>query len=804
MNLRDIINKIDTIAEAELTPQQQAQNVLQPGMNPANANVQVDDNGNQLITGPDGRTMSMNADGTVYMPGSNPNLPQNKGVVNTVGNWLGNKGEFADPRKTSPWVGTPNTPNVMQPPPEGQDQKPGNYLNVDKNTAAKFILLVNKAEQAKASAPAAGQAGDAVGTTTASTGQSSKPAQNLAPVDPKVQALQKEILAKDPNALPKYGADGRMGTETQTALAKYPDIAAKYKAGATPAAPATSAAPTAGPNGEPIVSRPNPKNPAVQEKGYIVRSGRSQTFVPVAESLQLGLDSALVESFGYQLNEFSTDQAWDVTKAVGKEVAPTLGAGAAVQAGAKMLGKHIPGVNLAFAGKDAYDRAKSGDWTGAGISALSGAAGLIPVIGTAASLGLDAANIARDYKHGEFDALLGKNQQPATPATQATKPAATVPPGGNPKVFALQQQLIAKGAKNKDGTPLVADGKMGPNTQAAMTQFKMAMPQESVAESMADLRSRLDELGGMIGGAAEAGAKAAVHDAGAVAKTAAAVAKEAENGVKFIDKTGQAWEKAGPGQWKAMSNAANKSGYKAGNIVNAQADKAVFQDLEKDFASQGSKSATAAAPAAAAPASTAAADAYMKAEMDLLKASQAGNKEAASALQQIKSMPGGIKAWVKQNPKMAKALAATIPTLAVLAFAGGKEQPPVTPTTTTTTTTTPTTTGQDQKPPVPDENAADMATLKTIYDQLMAAKGEGGGADFEPQLADAIKRYEAMLNGQGGKPTGPVDAKGQKLAYDVGNSRSYTGSSQNPNWSAAAPVKESEDELARWLRIARG
>ena len=40
------------------------------------------------------------------------------------------------------------------------------------------------------------------------------------PVDSKVKALQQRILAKDPNALPKYGADGRMGPETQAAMAR--------------------------------------------------------------------------------------------------------------------------------------------------------------------------------------------------------------------------------------------------------------------------------------------------------------------------------------------------------------------------------------------------------------------------------------------------------------------------------------------------------------------------------------------------------------------------------------------------------
>ena len=36
--------------------------------------------------------------------------------------------------------------------------------------------------------------------------------------DPKVKELQDKILAKDPNALPKFGADGVMGKETRAAM----------------------------------------------------------------------------------------------------------------------------------------------------------------------------------------------------------------------------------------------------------------------------------------------------------------------------------------------------------------------------------------------------------------------------------------------------------------------------------------------------------------------------------------------------------------------------------------------------------
>ena len=65
--------------------------------------------------------------------------------------------------------------------------------------------------------------------------------------------------------------------------------------------------------------------------------------------------------------------------------------------------KAIPGVGLALGATDAYDRAKKGDYTGAAIAGASGLAALVPGIGTAAAIGLDAANLARDYKNGELE-----------------------------------------------------------------------------------------------------------------------------------------------------------------------------------------------------------------------------------------------------------------------------------------------------------------------------------------------------------------------------------------------------------------
>lgn len=58
--------------------------------------------------------------------------------------------------------------------------------------------------------------------------QKTAPTKKLTPVDPKVKQFQDEVRKLDPKSFPKYGPDGRMGSETQGEIAKHPDIAAKY------------------------------------------------------------------------------------------------------------------------------------------------------------------------------------------------------------------------------------------------------------------------------------------------------------------------------------------------------------------------------------------------------------------------------------------------------------------------------------------------------------------------------------------------------------------------------------------------
>jgi hypothetical protein len=73
------------------------------------------------------------------------------------------------------------------------------------------------------------------------------------------------------------------------------------------------------------------------------------------------------------------------------------GAGMMGSAG-KMVGKVLPGAGTVLNAYDAYDRAKQGDYVGAGIAGVGAAASPFPVIGTAVGMGTGALNAYRDYR----------------------------------------------------------------------------------------------------------------------------------------------------------------------------------------------------------------------------------------------------------------------------------------------------------------------------------------------------------------------------------------------------------------------
>jgi hypothetical protein len=108
----------------------------------------------------------------------------------------------------------------------------------------------------------------------------------------------------------------------------------------------------------------------------------------------------------------------------GEKVASKGMAKVGAKAVGKSLLKKIPGVSLIAGGVFAAQRAMSGDFAGAGLELASGAAGTIPGVGTAASVGLDAALAARD-----MGALGGTPETRAAEAAQSGQaPAATAQP----------------------------------------------------------------------------------------------------------------------------------------------------------------------------------------------------------------------------------------------------------------------------------------------------------------------------------------------------------------------------------------
>ena len=95
--------------------------------------------------------------------------------------------------------------------------------------------------------------------------------------------MQKAILAKDPNALPKYGADGRMGPETQAAMAKHPEIAQQSQH--------VSPSPT---QQQPANKQPLPFTGGAHGIEDYHTYGAD-------ESIEFDIAKSLVESFGYSM-----------------------------------------------------------------------------------------------------------------------------------------------------------------------------------------------------------------------------------------------------------------------------------------------------------------------------------------------------------------------------------------------------------------------------------------------------------------------------------------------------------------------
>lgn len=251
----------------------------------------------------------------------------------------------------------------------------------------------------------------------------------------RIKQLQQELKAAGAalgaTGAARDGIDGDLGPLTRAAAAKNPAIAAKYSdvlgtETSTPASQATiSQLTTALDTIEQILTKYKVK---MSESRSVGNTDQMATWRNLMEITQAEAEAAAAKRAAAQAaaqstinSRFAADaQAKKIGQYYGDTLAKTMpysqaaqtatkgavgsagkvAATAAEKTAAKVAGKvgskFIPGVALGIGALDAVNRYQKGDYAGAGIAAGAGLVSLIPFVGVAASLGLDAYNIYRD------------------------------------------------------------------------------------------------------------------------------------------------------------------------------------------------------------------------------------------------------------------------------------------------------------------------------------------------------------------------------------------------------------------------
>ena len=212
-----------------------------------------------------------------------------------------------------------------------------------------------------------------------------------------------------------------------------------------------------------------------------------QAATPAKESVEFSFASELIESFGYESNTMIVEGE---AATLGQQAA----VGGATYGGAKVagkiLGKAIPGVGLAFGAADAYNRAKQGDWVGAGLAGVSAGLSLIPGFGWIPAAAIDMFNLGRDLR-GPTASAQGAMQHPVEngPIAQLQKIIGTEADG----IFGPKSQAALKTWQQQKG--LVPDGIPGPKTFAAAgIKPPMVHVAKSAAEQIKETANRLEEI----------------------------------------------------------------------------------------------------------------------------------------------------------------------------------------------------------------------------------------------------------------------------------------------------------------------
>lgn len=147
-----------------------------------------------------------------------------------------------------------------------------------------------------------------------------------------------------------------------------------------------------------------------------------------------------------------------------KEGAEKVAGKGAAKAAGKMAIKKVPIIGLLAGVGFGISRAAQGDWAGAGMEVASGLAGTVPGVGTAASVGIDGALIARDaMKEGQGTPTPQEPPKIAPSAPKFVSPTLSVQPSVT-KAGARddEERKVAAGLSSLDGfTRAALDEKIG-------------------------------------------------------------------------------------------------------------------------------------------------------------------------------------------------------------------------------------------------------------------------------------------------------------------------------------------------------
>jgi peptidoglycan hydrolase-like protein with peptidoglycan-binding domain len=165
----------------------------------------------------------------------------------------------------------------------------------------------------------------------------------------------------------------------------------------------------------------------------------------------------------------------------------------AKQVGKSLAAKYAAPAAAAINAYDAYSRYKEGDYTGAAISGLAGAAAFVPVVGAPVSLGLDALNLYRTYtgKDQQHPAATEPTTAPPTAPT-ATKPEATPAAPTAPTATKPEATPAAPTTTEKPSKGTAAK----PSKGASVTAKHAPRPQHSAAPfDIKSFQTHLNSLG---------------------------------------------------------------------------------------------------------------------------------------------------------------------------------------------------------------------------------------------------------------------------------------------------------------------